>query len=328
MSVQVRHTEHVPEWKIREVEDLVERIGESPVVGMVGLTDIPAKQLQDLRAVLRDVATIKMVRNNIARRAIEKCSDDVSPLADAIEAQTAFIFTDVNPFKLCKMLEEKKQPMPIKAGGKAPTDIVIEKGETPFSPGPMVGKLQSAGIPAAIKSGKVVINETKVVAEEGETVSAQLAEVLAAMEIFPRKVGLELLAVYEGGLVFRSEDLTIDVEGILSQMSAASAQALGLALEIGYATPTTIGPLLQRAASKARNLVLEGAIPVPSMMEALLAKAAADASALTNLVEGGPVEAPAASAPAEKTEEKAEEAEEEKEEDEEAGLGGLSALFG
>jgi len=326
MSVQVRHTEHVPEWKIREVEDLVERIGESPVVGLVGLTDIPAKQLQDLRAELRDVATIKMVRNNVARRAIEKCSDDVLPLADGIEAQTAFIFTDVNPFRLSRMLEEKKQPMPIKAGGKAPTDIVIEKGETSFSPGPMVGKLQSAGIPAAIKSGKVVINETKVVAEEGETVSAQLAEVLATMEIFPRKVGLELLAVYEGGLVFRSEDLAIDVGSILSQMSTASAQALGLALEIGYATPTTISPLLQRAASKARNLVLECAIPVPSMMEALLTKAAADASVLTNLVEGGSVEAPAAAAPAEKDEVKAEEAE--KEEDEEAGLGGLSALFG
>lgn len=326
MSVQVRRTEHVPEWKIREVEDLVERIGESPVVGLVGLTDIPAKQVQDLRAELRDVATIKMVRNNIARRAIEKCSDDILPLADEIEAQTAFIFTDVNPFKLYKMLDEKKQPMPIKAGGKAPTDIVIEKGETPFSPGPMVGKLQSAGIPAAIKSGKVVVNETKVVAEEGETVSAQLAEVLATMEIFPRKVGLELRAVYEGGLVFKSEDLTIDVEDILSQMSAASAQALGLALEIGYTTPATISPLLQKAASKARNLVLECAIPIPSMMEALLAKAAADASVLTNLVEGGPAEAPVASAPAEKTEEKAEEAE--KEEDEEAGLGGLSAMFG
>jgi len=146
------------------------------------------------------------------------------------------------------------------------------------------------------------------------------------MEIFPRKVGLELLAVYEGGLVYKSEDLTIDVDAILAQMSTASAQALGLAVEIGYATPTTIAPILQRAASKARNLVLECAIPVPGMMEALLAKAAADASVLTNLVEGGPAEAPAAGAPAETGEEKAEEAE--KEEDEEAGLGGLSALFG
>lgn len=325
MSVQARHTEHVPEWKVREVEDLVETISSSPVVGLVGLTDIPAKQIQDLRAEMRDFATIKMVRNNISRRAIAKCSEDHLPLADGIEAQTAFIFTDINPFRLAKLLEEKKQPMPIKAGGKASSDIVIEKGETSFAPGPMVGKLQAAGIPAAIKSGKVIINETKVVAEEGDTVSAQLAEVLAMMEIFPRNVGLQLRVVYEGGLVYRAEDLFIDVDGIISQMGKASAQALGLALEIGYATPTTISPLLQRAASKARNLVLDCGIPVPSMMEALLAKAAADAAVLKSLAEGGPAAAPAA-APAEKTEEKAEEAE--KEETEEAGLGGLSALFG
>jgi large subunit ribosomal protein L10 len=325
MSVQARHTEHVPEWKVREVEDLVERIRSSPVVGLVGLTDIPAKQIQDLRAEMRDFATIKMVRNNISRRAIAKCSEDLLPLADGIEAQTAFIFTDINPFRLAKLLEEKKKPMPIKAGGKANSDIVIEKGETSFAPGPMVGKLQAAGIPAAIKSGKVVINETKVVAEEGDTVSAQLAEVLAMMEIFPRNVGLQLRAVYEGGLVYRAEDLTIDVDGIISQMGKASAQALGLALEIGYASPTTISPLLQRAASKARNLVLDCGIPVPSMMEALLAKAAADAKMLRSLAEGGPAASPAA-APAEKTEEKAEEAD--KEETEEAGLGGLSALFG
>jgi len=325
MSVQARHTEHVPEWKVREVEDLVEMIRSSPVVGLVGLTDIPAKQIQDLRAEMRDFATIKMVRNNISRRAIAKCSEDLLPLADGIEAQTAFIFTDINPFRLAKLLEEKKKPMPIKAGGKANSDIVIEKGETSFAPGPMVGKLQAAGIPAAIKSGKVVINETKVVAQEGDTVSAQLAEVLAMMEIFPRNVGLQLRAVYEGGLVYRAEDLTIDVDGIISQMGKASAQALGLALEIGYATPTTISPLLQRAASKARNLVLDCGIPVPSMMEALLAKAAADAKMLKSLAEGGPAAAPAA-APAEKTEEKAEEAD--KEETEEAGMGGLSALFG
>lgn len=325
MSVQARHTEHVPEWKVREVEDLVEMIRSSPVVGLVGLTDIPAKQIQDLRAEMRDFATIKMVRNNISRRAIAKCSEDLLPLADGIEAQTAFIFTDINPFRLAKLLEEKKKPMPIKAGGKANSDIVIEKGETSFAPGPMVGKLQAAGIPAAIKSGKVVINETKVVAQEGDTVSAQLAEVLAMMEIFPRNVGLQLRAVYEGGLVYRAEDLTIDVDGIISQMGKASAQALGLALEIGYATPTTISPLLQRAASKARNLVLDCGIPVPSMMEALLAKAAADAKMLKSLAEGGPAAAPPA-APAEKTEEKAEEAD--KEETEEAGMGGLSALFG
>lgn len=330
MSAEVHHTEHVPEWKIREVEEVAKRIDESPVVGLVGVADIPASQLQSLREELRENVTIKVVRNNIALRALEKCSEDVGPLADYIESQTAFIFTDVNPFKLCKMLDEKKQAMPIKAGGVAPGEIVIEKGDTPFSPGPMVGTLQSAGIPAAIKSGKVVVNQTTTVAKEGDRVSAQLAQVLAAMEIFPRQIGLDLRAVYEGGLTFKAEDLAIDVEGILSQISMCASKAFGLAVEIAYTTPETIEPIIQSASFKARNLVVECAIPVPGMMDLLLGKAASQASALSSFVEGGnnaPEAAPVGEAEGAKpVDEKADEADEENEED--AGVEGLGALFG
>lgn len=327
MSVEVRRTEHVPEWKIRDVEELVRRINESSVVGLVGLSEIPAKQLQEIRAELRGLAELKMVRNNIAHRAIEKCSDDVKPLVDHIEGQTAFVFTEMNSFKLCKMLGEGKRPMAIRAGGTTPKDIVIEKGNTSFSPGPVVGQLQSAGIPASIKSGKVVINETKVVAKEGDVVSSQLAEMLALLEIYPKMVGLDTRAVYEGGLVFRAEDLTLDVEGLLSQMSMAASQAVGFATEIGYPTQATIGPLLQRASSRARALAVECAIPIPGVIEVLLIKAAADASALAGLAEGGEAaEVPEPVAEEPKTE-KEEPEEDEKDEETEVATG-LGSLFG
>ncbi len=327
MSVEVRRTEHVPEWKIRDVEELVRRINESSVVGLVGLSEIPAKQLQEIRAELRGLAELKMVRNNIAHRAIEKCSDDVKPLVDHIEGQTAFVFTEMNSFKLYKMLGEGKRPMAIRAGGTAPKDIVIEKGNTSFSPGPVVGQLQSAGIPASIKSGKVVINETKVVAKEGDVVSSQLAEMLALMEIYPKMVGLDTRAVYEDGLVFRAEDLTVDVEGLLSQMSMAASQAVGFATEIGYPTQATIGPLLQRASSRARALVVECAIPIPGMIEVLLIKAAADASALAGLAEGGEAAEMPEPVAEEPKPEKEEPEEDEKVEETEVAAG-LGSLFG
>ena len=56
--------------------------------------------------------------------------------------------------------------MAAKAGETAPEDIVIEKGPTSFKPGPIVGELQQAGIPAAIEGGKVRIRETKTVVKE------------------------------------------------------------------------------------------------------------------------------------------------------------------
>ena len=214
--------------------------------------------------------------------------------------------------------------MPIKAGTRAPKDIVIEAGETSFSPGPMVGKLQAAGIPAAIKGGKVVINQKITLAKEGEVVPAKTAEILKTMEIFPRNVGLELRGAYEGGLIFSSKDLAIDVEGQVARISEASAKAFSFAVEIGYPTPATIGPMLQKAQTKARALVLDAGMIIPSMMEFILAKAAANASAIAGLASGemAPAAPAATAAPA------AEEKQEEKKDEEGDTAAGLGALFG
>ena len=321
MAGQIRHTTHIPEWKVKEVDELVDKISKSRVVGIVGLREIPADNLQKMRGDLRGNVEIRMVRNTIARRALEASPVQIKPLADFIEDQTALIFSDLNPFKLNSMLEKGKQPMPIKAGTRAPKDIVIEAGETSFSPGPMVGKLQAAGIPAAIKGGKVVINQKITLAKEGEVVPAKTAEILKTMEIFPRNIGLELRGAYEGGLIFRSKDLAIDVEGQVARISEASARAFNFAVEIGYPTPATIGPMLQKAQTKARALVLDAGMIVPSMMEFILAKAAANASAIAGLASGQ--KAPAATAaPA------AEEKQEEKKEEEGDTAAGLGALFG
>lgn len=319
MAGEIRHTAHIPEWKVKDVEELIEKISKSRVVGVVGVREIPASNLQQMRGSLRGNVEIRMVRNTIARRALEASAPEIRPLADFIEDQTALIFSNDNAFKLNSLLEKGKQPMPIKAGSRAPKDIVVEAGETTFSPGPMVGKLQAAGIPAAIKGGKVVINQKITLAKEGEIVPAKTADILKTMEIFPRNVGLELRAAFEGGLIFKSKDLSINVDSKIAELCNASAKALSFAVEIGYTTPVTIGPMLQKAQTKARALVLEAAIPVPSMMEFILAKAAANAKAIDNIARGET--APVAAAPAAK-----EEKEEKKDEGDTAA--GLGALFG
>jgi len=323
MAAETRHTAHIPEWKVKDVEELVEMIKKSRVVGIVGVREIPADNLQQMRGSLRGNVAIREERNTIARRALESSVPEIKPLADFIEDQTALLFSNDNPFKLNSLLEKGKKPMPIKAGARAPKDIVIEAGVTSFSPGPMVGKLQAAGIPAAIKSGKVVINQNITLAREGEVVSAKTADILKTMEIFPKNVGLELRAAYEGGLIFKVKDLSIDVEAQISELSVASAKAFSFAVKIGYATPQTIGPMLQKAQTEARALVLDAGLPVPGMMEMLLAKAAANAKALERLASGeaAVIAAPAA-APVKVEEEK------EEKKDEEDTAAGMGALFG
>ncbi len=325
MAAEVKRTAHLPEWKVNEVKELVERIEKSRVVGIVGVREIPASNFQQIRGDLRGKVEIKMVRNTIARRALESSAPEIRSLADYIEDQTALIFCDDNPFRLYNLLQKGKRPMPIKAGSKSPKDIVVEAGETSFSPGPMVGKLQAAGIPAAIKGGKVVINQQITLVKEGEVVSAKVADILKTMEIYPKDVGLDLKAAYEGGLIFKAKDMVIDVDGLISQLSSASAKAFSFAVEVGYATPETVGPMLQRAQTKARALVAEAGIPVPGMMNIVLAKAVANAQAIARLTSGETVSAaPAAAAPAAAAKE--EKKEEKKEEEDTAA--GLGSLFG
>lgn len=326
MSADMPHTGDVPEWKIEYVEELARMIAESKVTGILGVRDIPANHLQEMRTNLRDVAKIKIVRNNIARRAIEKCSPDIKELADYIEDQTAFIFSDVVPFKLHKLLEKEKRPMPIRAGAVASNDIIVEEGETSFSPGPVVGNLQNAGIPAQIKGGKVIISKTTVVAKEGDVVSSKLADMLKVMEIYPRSVGLELRALYEDGLIFRQEDLAIDVQGIISEMCICAQLAFGFAVEIGYPTPATIVPLLERANSNALNLIVECGIPVPGMVDRLLLKAKASADVLAGII--GKEVVPRKSVEMSTEDAEGEEETQEPEDKEKDAASGLSSLFG
>ena len=336
------HTEHVPQWKKEEVESIKELIKEYPLFGVVGIGGIPAKQLQKMRRDLQGTAVLKVARNTLTKRALDESNDDVKQMEEYIDVQTALIFTKNNPFKLYKLLEKSKSPSPIKAGAIAPKDIIVEAGPTSFPPGPILGEMQGAGIPAAIDKGKVVIKETKVVAKEGEAVSQKLAAMLTRLEIYPMEVGLDLRAVLESGSIFKPEVLAIDEDKYFTDFTLAAQQAFNLSVYAAYPTAESISTLISKAATESRNLGINATILEPEIMDALLGKAQSQmlsvASAASNnneeavddeLKEALGAAANAAAAPA-VTEETVEEKEDEPEEEEqeESGMAGLGALFG
>jgi large subunit ribosomal protein L10 len=188
------YTHHLPSWKKDEVEEIKANAKKYTLIGLVDVYGIPAQQVQQIRRNLRGKAVIKVTRNTLIRHAFEEIGGDVKNLSKYISGHSAIIFTNDNPFKLFKQLETTKTKMAAKPGEKAPEDIVIEKGPTSFKPGPIVGELQQAGIPAAIEGGKVKIRETKTVVKKGGIISAKLAAVLTKLDIKPMDVGLALQA--------------------------------------------------------------------------------------------------------------------------------------
>ena len=187
---------------------------------------------------------------------------------------------DINPFKLFKELEATKTKAPARGGEIAPEDLWVRAGDTPFKPGPVVGELQKAGIPAAIERGKVVIRQDKLMVKAGDRIPREVAQQLARLEIFPLVVGLDLRGAYENGIVFRRDALAIDDAVVRAQIAQAGRGALALALEIAYAAKDTIRPLLAKAHEQALRLAIASEFPTKESIKFLLTKAHAQMLAL------------------------------------------------
>jgi large subunit ribosomal protein L10 len=277
---------HVAEWKHKVVKELIDIFTSNKVIGIVGIGGIPAPQLQKMRSNLHGTANIRSAKNNLIYRALddaEKQVKGISILKESVTGQTAIIATDMNPFRLFSQIKSTRTMAPAKGGETASHDIEIKAGDTPFKPGPIVGELQKAGIPAAIQEGKVVIKNDKVVVPKGEKIPADVAQMLTRLEIFPIEIGMDLHAVFEDGSIFKPDILDIDIDEILGKMRQASANALNLAIEAGWYNKITIQPLLVKAHYNALTIALEKGIITKETINNLLSKAHASMLALKNL---------------------------------------------
>ncbi|MFW5938405.1 MAG: 50S ribosomal protein L10 [Halanaeroarchaeum sp.] len=342
-----RKTEHVPEWKQREVDELVDIVGDYDSIGVVDITGIPSRQLQEMRRDLYPETQLRVSRNTLLQRALDEVGGGVEALTDRIEGQVGIIGTDENPFSLFQQLEASKTPAPIGAGEIAPNDIVIEAGDTGMDPGPFVGELQNVGAAARIQDGSIHVTEDSIVLEAGGEVSADLANVLGELGIEPKEVGLDLRAVVSDGVLFEPEDLDIDVDDYLADVETAAARARNLSINAAYPTAATAGTLIAKATGEAKSVGLQAAIEDEDLMADLVGKADAQVRAIAAHIDDEEalpeelrdVEAPATAAAETSADEsddeqpdEAEETEAEDEDDEDDDEGdaaaGLGDMFG
>jgi large subunit ribosomal protein L10 len=282
---------HTREWKERNLQAITSAINASRVVGVASIRGLPAAQLQEIRKKLYGSAGIYVSRAKLLRMAVNSAGANkkgIEKLESMLKNdQIALVTSDMDPFKLYRVIESSKKPMPAKGGEIAPEDIEIKAGETQFKPGPIVGELQKAGIPAGIEGGKVVIKKDKLLVKKGEVITPQIAAALSRMEIYPLVAGLDIKAIFEGGLIFGKETLQVDEKKMLGDMALASAQALSLAVRTRYFVPESVRALISEARRWAVNLSVNASYPTPDTAEMLLRKAAAQAAALEGAAEKG-----------------------------------------
>jgi large subunit ribosomal protein L10 len=278
------YTHHLPAWKKDEIAEIKKNAKSYKLIGLVDMYGIPAQQVQQIRRNLRGTAVIKVTRNTLIKHAFEEIGGDMKNLSKYISGHSAIIFTNDNPFRLYKQLEKTKTKMAAKPGEKAPDDIVVAGGPTSFKPGPIVGELQQAGIPAAIEGGKVKIRETKTVVRKGGVISAKLAAILVKLDIKPMDVGLILQAAFHDGSIYEPSVLAVDETVILGQIQLAGQQAFNLSVNAAIPTKDTASAILTKAVREARGLAIEANVYEKDVIDAIIGKAYRQGQALQGLV--------------------------------------------
>ena len=267
------------EQKKKLVQELTNDLDQYPIVGVVNLQHLPAQQLQVMRSMLKAKGVkLSMTRKKLLYLALSQSKKkNLDQLSAKIKGMPALLYTKENPFALNALIVKNKSEAPSKTGQTAPKDIVIKAGPTSFAPGPIISELAAVGIKTKVNAGKLEIIQDVTVAKEGEVISAKLAETLKRLDVKPMEVGLNLVAVWEDGLVFDSKQLHIDEKEYAQNIAQAASWALNLAVEAAYPTAETTELLVQKAFRESKAVSVEYAILTPETAEEILAKSEREA---------------------------------------------------
>ena len=294
---------HVALYKKKIVSDLTKLFRSYPIIGCLDMENLPAPQLQQMKANLRGRVVTTMTKRRLIKIAIDQCKDvkGIEKIKDYLLGMPALLFTKEDPFKLNKILQKSKTNAPAKAGQIAPKDIVINAGPTSFSPGPIIGELAQIGLKTGVEANKVVIKEDRVVVKKGEPIKPEVASILTRLDIKPMEIGLNLVAILEDGEIIPKEILIVSEEEYIQKLQQAHNYAFNLSIEAGIIIKDNVEFLISKAFNQAKALALEGNIMSDVVVKEMLSSA--EKTAL-QIKEEGKIE----------TEEKEEIVEEEKEE--------------
>jgi large subunit ribosomal protein L10 len=275
----------VSEEKLGIVDDTVKLLDEYHLIGAAGLTKVGSGMLQDMRKQLREQVKIIGIKNTLLRIAMEKAGlEDTKKFMSSVKGQNIYIFSNGNPFELAMTLHRNKVRVFAKEGDIAIEDIVISSGNTGLSPGPIISKFGGLGIRTRIESGNIWVVQDTEVAKPGDTISADLADLLTRLGIRASEMGLEIKAIYENGIVIPREDLILDIDEYSQQFKKAYNNAYQLALKVTYFSPVTIVPLLLMAARNTKKVAIEASYLTKETATEIIMKANAQAVSIAKAV--------------------------------------------
>jgi len=246
----------VSETNKRVLKELKAEIAKHTVIGIADLNKLPAKQMLDIRGSLRGKASIRMAKKRVIALALKEAGG-LNELLECGAVMPALLFSNDNPFKLGVLIAAAKSSAPAKAGDKLDKNITVPAGPTSVAAGPAIGDFQKLKIPVGVEGGKIAVKTDTLVARKGDVVTPALANLLQKLGITPIDIGLNLLAVCEGGMIYTKDILFVPIEQYMTQIMEAYSNAMALSISVGFITSDNIKFLLSKAHAEASVLALK-----------------------------------------------------------------------
>jgi large subunit ribosomal protein L10 len=279
-------SQQVLEEKLSEIEAIKELLKSYKSIGIASLQKVRAPQLQELKKNLTGKVYMRVLKNTLIRLAIENTNQtEMKQLEQFLIGSNVYLFTNINPFKLALLLEKGHVKTTAKSGDIAAMDVVIPAGNTGQPPGPIIGQLNSVGLPTRIESGSVWVSKDTLVVRKGEKIDEKLASVLSKLGIKAVEAGLSMRAAFDEGLLITQDQLKLDIEGTRRSVEQNYGEAFALSLSVAYPTPENTVSLLQIAHRNAFALSLNAAAPTKETIADLIRKANAEMSSLNTAAE-------------------------------------------
>jgi large subunit ribosomal protein L10 len=275
---------HYPKKKRLMYEELQRVPTEYTVIALSKMTKVRAAQLMMIRKKFRNDIKIKIIKNKVATRAFENVKGvaGLENLSKQLEGQCALIFTNINPFKLNLIFAQNKVFLPAKGGDIATKEIIVPSGNTGITPGPVLSEFKTANVPTKIDQGTIWVSKDTLVVRPGDIISTPLASLLSKLNVKPIEAGISVNFAIAEGLIFKEQDLRINLDEYKEDLVRSFEQALALATEAGYMTAETVKPLLVKAQQQARSLAAEAGYLTPETAGFVLPRAQVQAQAVAN----------------------------------------------
>ncbi len=314
----------IPQWKLDEVDYLVDLFREYKTVAVINVAGINDKQIQDVRKKLRGNAVLRMSKKSLQSLAIDKYKNEskksnLDELKENIPAQSSFIFSNLNVYELKKIFNDNRWMVPAKPGEITPIDIWVPAGDTGLPTGQVISELNmTLRLPTRIQNETIWVREDTCTHKAGDLVTVKQAGVLKKLGVNPLESLITIHFAWSEGELIPKEIIYIDLEELYEEIIFARSTAIKIALELGVIDKDTLGPLIQKAKKEALALLLEMPFIDMSMLENYFQKAEINANAINASLFG--IKAPEK---AEKVDSKKKEPEKEEDDDESVGIGGL-----